>query len=72
MNKKLDKKKTDLSEMKRIHEKSTMKGLHDRLKIAAVNSDDLLNYYKRTNTNVDVLAKQIEDVIVSYFINTLG
>ena len=43
-----------------------MKGLHARQKIAAVNSDALLEYYGKTNVNVEILSKKIFDSIVKF------
>ncbi len=42
-----------------------MKGLQARQKIAAVNSDNLLNYYSKTNQNVDILVSKIFNSVVN-------
>ena len=66
LNDKLDNKKKELNKKKALYESSTMKGLHARQKIAAVNSDALLEYYGKTNVNVEILSKKIFDSIVKF------
>jgi len=68
LNDRLDNRKKELNKKKALYESSTMKGLHARQKIAAVNSDNLLDYYGKTNVNIDILSKQIFDSIVNNFL----
>jgi len=59
-------KKEDLNDKKKNLENKSIKQLQSKQKIDQINSSSLLEYYSKTNKNIEKYGEKIEKIIVSF------
>ena len=59
-------KKDELTRKKQSLENNTIKKLQSKQKIDQINSTGLLEYYSKTNRNIEKYGEKIEKIIVSF------
>jgi len=62
----LKSKKEELTRKKQSLENNTIKKLQSKQKIDQINSTGLLEYYSKTNRNIEKYGEKIEKIIVSF------
>lgn len=60
-------KKDEMNDKKKNLENNAVKKLQSKQKIDQINSSSLLNYYSKTNKNIECYGEKIEKIIVYLF-----